>query len=216
MQCKVPNYTVIQPSTYASVLETNDYHEESRLSIPTTVTVENTMFTFQLMHRIPIRRLWLIKLLAYGCLSNPVTTDIELSKSLITIVPHNININHAELLLSLLGTHDFQIVSSNSPESGTIIISGYFINGSMGAGVLFILFSPSQENNVMYIKVLRADNQQRIQTIINGLTRCMYIISVYVLDDAGIPFERTAITPRNVSVEAGRFVGVNSKFNRTL
>ena len=108
-----------------------------------------------------------------------------------------------------IGTHDFQNLSSYSHDTGKIVLSGYFINGSVGAGVLFILFSPHHDDNVLYINVLRIENQSRIQITVNGLIRTVYNISVYVLKESGLPFKRTSVKPRSVSIEASHLMGVD-------
>ena len=67
---------------------------------------------------------------------------------------------------------------------------------------------------MLYIKASRIENQLRAQRTISGLTWTSCIISVYVLDEAGLPFERTAIKPRNVSIiKASQFKGVESELN---
>lgn len=86
----------------------------------------------------------------------------------------------------------------------------------MGTGVLFILFSPNHDNDVQYIKASRIENQLRVQRTINGLTWTICIISVYVLDEAGLPFERTAVKPRNMSIKASQYKDIECELNNVI
>ena len=50
----------------------------------------------------------------------------------------------------LIGTHDIQNVTVNSPLPGQIRVTGEFVNGSTATGVLLIVYSMSS-NDIHYI-----------------------------------------------------------------
>ena len=94
------------------------------------------------------------------------------------------------------GTHDFQIVTVSSPSPGLIRVTGDFINGSSATSVLIIIYST---DNVYY--TISSTEGETLVTNISSLPSGPYNVSVFVLEENGRPFNRSASTPRNVLVK---------------
>ena len=99
------------------------------------------------------------------------------------------------------GTHDFQSVTVSSPSSGVIRVTGDFTNGSSATSVLIIIYSTDNHNNIYYTISSLSTEGQTLVTNISGLPSGPYNVSVFVLEENGLPFNRSASTPRNVLVE---------------
>ena len=99
------------------------------------------------------------------------------------------------------GTHDFQSITASSPSPGLVRVTGDFINGSLATSVLIIIYSTDNRNDVYYlIKSLSTEGETPV-TNISSLPSGPYNVSVFVLEEDGLPFIRSASTPRNVLVE---------------
>ena len=101
----------------------------------------------------------------------------------------------------VLGSHDIQNVTVSSNGPGEITVTGDFINGSSAIGILSIVYSPNNDSNIYYHFTSHSDIMH--MTTVSGLPGGCYKISVFVVEDSGLPFNRSATTPRNVSVCEG-------------
>ena len=96
------------------------------------------------------------------------------------------------------GTHDIQGVSITSPYPGAIRIIGYFIQGSTATGVLTAILTTSR---IYFHLLTRQGNQLRDEGTFSNVVDGDHYISVFVVDEDGLPFNRTAtILPQVVSV----------------
>ena len=100
----------------------------------------------------------------------------------------------------LIGTHDIQNISVSSPLSGQVRVTGDFLEGSTATGVLVTLVN---EGDVQHHLSTRGSNENEVESVIAGLAAGQYTVSVFVVDMDGIPLERTATKPRQVTVEGG-------------
>ena len=100
------------------------------------------------------------------------------------------------------GTHDIQniIVSSSTP--GEIRVIGDFINGSTARTLLAVIYTNSG-SDVYYMFSPMFSEEEKIIATISGIPSGMYNVSVFVVEDNRLPFNRSATTPRNVSVTDG-------------
>ena len=78
-------------------------------------------------------------------------------------------------------------------------MTGDFINGSTATGVLavFVDFSISE---IFYHLIKRGDNEQHFNDTIQGVVGGEHSISLFVVEESGLPFSRTASMPRVVTV----------------
>lgn len=100
------------------------------------------------------------------------------------------------------GTHDIWnvIISYSSP--GEISISGNFISDSIAKAILAIVYSDSC-SGVHYIFSSLSIEEEKLTAAVSGLPSGMYNVSVFVVEDNGLPFNRSAITPRNITIIDG-------------
>ena len=75
-------------------------------------------------------------------------------------------------------------------------MTGDFIEGSTATGFLVILSYHSNDSNFRY-------HQGRREVIVQGLPHGEYGISVFAVEEDGLPFVRAATTSREVSVTDG-------------
>ena len=97
------------------------------------------------------------------------------------------------------GTHDIQNISVNSFHPGEISVTGDFINGSSARDVLIIIYSDSR-GDVYCILRFPTNAQDKLTTAVSGLPSGLYIVSVFVVADNGLPFNNSATTLKIVSV----------------
>ena len=98
------------------------------------------------------------------------------------------------------GTHDIQSITVCSPSPGVIRVTGDFINGSSGTSILVIVYSIDNHNDVYYTISSLSTEGEILVTNISGLHPGLYNISIFVLKQNGLPFNRSASTPRSVLV----------------
>ena len=79
-------------------------------------------------------------------------------------------------------------------------MTGDFINGSTATGVLAVIIAESQ---IFYHFVERGSNVEAFNDTIQGLVGGEHSISFFVVEESGLPFSRTASTPKVVTVENG-------------
>ena len=79
-------------------------------------------------------------------------------------------------------------------------MTGDFINGSSATSILIIIYSTDNRNNVYYTISSLSTEGETLMTNISGLASGLYNVSVFVLEENGLPFNRSASTPRNVLV----------------
>ena len=106
-------------------------------------------------------------------------------------------------LNSLPGTHDIQNISVSSPQPGEVRVTGDFINGSTATGVLTVIIIT--ESEIFYDVVERGSNEQQFADTIQGVVGGEHSISFFVVEESGLPFNRTASMPKVVTVENGRY-----------
>ena len=107
----------------------------------------------------------------------------------------------------LPGTHDIQYISVTSPQPGEVRVTGDFIGGSTATGLLIIIYSLTNDSNVHYITGGSMLQQQRnVHVSVTSLAGGEYGISVFVVEENGLPFERVATSPKLVAVEKRNIV----------
>ena len=96
-----------------------------------------------------------------------------------------------------IGTHDIQNISVTFPTSGELKITGYIIDRSNVTGMLAILYS---KDSVYYLRVM--GNNRIIQATLTGLSDYNYI-SVFEIEENGLPFHSVATKPISLTEERG-------------
>ena len=79
-------------------------------------------------------------------------------------------------------------------------MTGDFIPGSLAIGILIVVYSA--DNNIKY-HFVHCSNIHRTITMTN-LPSGQYKVSVFVVEENGLPFNRSATTPRNISLNEGK------------
>ena len=87
----------------------------------------------------------------------------------------------------------------SSPSPGLIHVTGDFINGSSVSSVLVVIYSTDNRNDVYYTTSFPSTIVEGLMTNISRLPSGSYV-SVFVLEENGLPFNRSASTPRSVLV----------------
>ena len=90
-------------------------------------------------------------------------------------------------------------INKNSP--GEIRITGNLIPGSTVIGILIIVYSLINESNIRYIF---SPHSGISTTTANSFPSGMYNVSIFVVEESGLPFNRSASIPRNISVIKGK------------
>ena len=89
----------------------------------------------------------------------------------------------------------------SSPLPGQLRVTGDFIEGSIATGALVAVVNSTA--NVQYHLISREDSRNGIDGVISGLPGGQYTVSIFVVDEGGIPFRRAAAKPRRISVKNG-------------
>ena len=83
--------------------------------------------------------------------------------------------------------------------SGGINVTGDFIPGSLAIGILIVVYLADNDSNTIKYHFVHHSNIHRTITMIN-LPGGQYKVSIFVIEGNGLPFNRSATTPRNVSL----------------
>ena len=103
------------------------------------------------------------------------------------------------------GTHDVQSILIYSPSSGQIRVSGVLVQGATAVGMVIIVYPLDHVNlNVYYFEALETVVPNKITATVTGLSAGQYSVSVFVLEDNGLPFNRSASAPKNITVQNGK------------
>ena len=136
-------------------------------------------------------------MLAHGCEEHPVTDRMEIS----TITKYCAVVKFY-CYIACIGTHDIQRISIASPLPNIIRIAGEFIRGSSSIGVVVVTFPLDLQLGLSYRFIPRESTTSlRVENI--RVPGGDYSISVFVVEESGLPFTRTASTPINVTVGSG-------------
>ena len=81
-------------------------------------------------------------------------------------------------------------------------MTGNFVNSSTARAIFAIVYSDSG-SDVYYTISLPSSDEEKLSASISGLPSGLYNVSVFVVADDGLPFPRSATTPRSVSVMEG-------------
>ena len=100
----------------------------------------------------------------------------------------------------IIGTHDIYNISVVSLPC-VVTVTCDIINGSMSKGILVIAYSLTDETNTHYNLTTFLPDQVRVNTMLMGLPAGQYQLSLFVVEESGLPFSRAAATPRAVQVE---------------
>ena len=98
-----------------------------------------------------------------------------------------------------VGTFAIQSISVTSGAPGELLVTGDFISNTSAVGMLAIFYSTGNDSDIHY-------NEVRLpQTVIHlaGLSRDTYSISVFTLEENGLPFNQSAHYLREIDVHTG-------------
>ena len=95
------------------------------------------------------------------------------------------------------------MLSSLNP--GEVRVTGKFTNDPTATGVLIIV---SRGSEVIYHTATPEESDKIIEPVISGLAGGEYSVSVFVVEDSGLPFGRVATLPKLVAVQRSKVVRV--------
>ena len=78
-------------------------------------------------------------------------------------------------------------------------MTGDFIPGSLAIGILIVVYSANNDSDTIKYHFIHRSNIRRTITMTN-LPSGQYKVSVFVVEGNGLPFKRSATTPRNLSL----------------
>ena len=104
---------------------------------------------------------------------------------------NSINVNSSK------GTHDIQNVVARPSLPGQISVRGDVISGATATGVLVIVYSLSNFNDIHYIAEQTMGDS--ISLGVTGLTGTEYGVSTFPLEGE-FPFPRVVTSPKNITV----------------
>ena len=83
-------------------------------------------------------------------------------------------------------------------------MSGVLVRGAAAVGILIIVYPLDHVNlNVYYFEALETMITNTIATTITGLSAGLYGVSIFALEDNGLPFNRSASLPRRIVLQNG-------------
>ena len=104
---------------------------------------------------------------------------------------NSINVNSSK------GTHDIQNVVARSSLPGQISVRGDVISGATSTGVLVIVYSLSNFDDLHYISEQTEGNS--ISLNVTGLTGTEYGVSTFAIED-GLPLPGAVASPKNITL----------------
>ena len=81
-------------------------------------------------------------------------------------------------------------------------MTGNFISDSLAIGILIIIYSPDNDSYIHYQFIPRSDIPM---TTMSNIHDGQYRVSVFVVEENGLPFNKSTATPRNVSISESKF-----------
>ena len=96
-------------------------------------------------------------------------------------------------IVFLIGTHDIQNILVTSPTPGELRVTGNFIDRSTAIGLLVIVYSLTNDSDVHYLS--GRVHSQMIEANMSGLTDSQYNVSIFVIEENGLPLSRVAALP---------------------
>ena len=164
----------------------------------TTTTIRNSVGSVTLvLSSLPFRRVFNSAVLAYGCAQHSLVDNGieigELSEQSILWRLYVMNDNHCA------GTHDVYNTSIVS-VSGVVSVTGDIISESTLRGILVIAYSLTNDTNTHYMLNTFLPDQLRVNAMLMGLPAGQYQLSLFVIEQSGLPFSRAAATPKSVQV----------------
>ena len=83
------------------------------------------------------------------------------------------------------------------------MVSGNFIDRSTGSGILTVVYSSVDESSIQYVLVPRSSNQHRVSAAFGGISSGRKLVSLFVMEDNGLPFRKAATRVKRVFVRDG-------------
>ena len=182
------------PSYYEITLESLDGHKD----LVTNITVERNgdMIAMHVEESVPPNSLWRASILAYGCESDRIVANYELSK--LESKFSRVCYGYGDTFVK--GTHDIQNIVAISQLPGQISVTGELISGSTATGVLVVVYSLTNSEDIHYIAKQTEGNI--ISLDVTGLTGAEYGVSTFALEN-GLPLPSVVTSPKNITVLNG-------------
>ena len=105
---------------------------------------------------------------------------------------NSINVNSSK------GTHDIQNVVARPSLPGQISVRGDVISGATATGVLVIVYSLSNFDDIHYIA--KQTKWNKINLNVTGLTGTEYGVSTFAIIENGLPLPGVVASPMNITI----------------
>ena len=99
-----------------------------------------------------------------------------------------------------IGTHDIYNISIFPSHPSGIIITGNILDESLSVGALIIVYSLTEDTNILYKFAPRLSETKQINLSIIELPNDDYGVSTFVAEENEVPFHRVAVSPRFVFI----------------
>ena len=110
-----------------------------------------------------------------------------------------------EIFLSLnnitIGTHDISNILITSSYPGVITVTGNIINKLSSIGILTIVYSLTDDFSTYYNFSPYPSIQFGANFTVEGLPADRYGVSIFVIKENGLPYNRAAATPKTISIK---------------
>ena len=109
-----------------------------------------------------------------------------------------------------IGTHDVQNINASSSLPGEIRVTGDLVYGSNASSVLVIVYNSTK----VYYSFSPPPEHSIIMATLPGLFVGQYQVSVFVVEENGQVFHRSAVIPKNVTVSVEGIVFISYKLGQ--
>ena len=82
------------------------------------------------------------------------------------------------------------------------MVSGKFSDGSTSLGLLVIVYSLANDNDVRYLTILRTEKEHEVSAVFRGIPHRLLSASVFTIEDNGLPFGHVATKVKTVQINS--------------
>ena len=104
-------------------------------------------------------------------------------------------------------------VSVSADLDGQILIMSYCIEGAMAIEMLAVIYSQTRDSDIAYSMLTCLPDTQKATLKLGPTSSNQYTVSVFAVNQEGLPFNRTAMKPQTIMI---RGVATTGRFNHNL
>ena len=91
-------------------------------------------------------------------------------------------------------------VTITTDDHYEIIISGYCIEGSKTIGMLAVIYTQANDADIDYFLLTCLVNVKKCTWHFETISSGQYYVSVFMVEEGGLPFSRSAVKPKKLSI----------------